>query len=33
MSRGISRGKEVTKFASKGNHGHVCLFYRNKTVI
>ena len=33
MSCGISRGKEVTKFAYKGNHGHVCLFYQNKMTI
>ena len=33
MSRGISRGKEVRKFANTGNRGHVCLFYQNKMMI
>ena len=31
MSRGISGGKQVIKFASTSNRGRVCLFYHNET--
>ena len=33
MSRGISRGKKVIKFANASNRGRVCLFYKNETTI
>ena len=33
MSRGISGGKQVIKFANTGNRGRVCLFYQNETTI
>ena len=33
MSRGISGGKELIKFADTRNRGRVCLFSQNKTVI
>ena len=33
MSRVISGGKQVVKFANTGNHGGVCLFYQNETTI
>ena len=34
MSRGISDGKQVIKFANNtSNGGRVCLFYQNKTTI
>ena len=31
MSRGISGGKQVIKFANTSNRGRVCLFYQNET--
>ena len=30
MSRGISRSKQVTKFANTSNRGRVCLFYQTR---
>ena len=33
MSRGISRGKQVIKFANESNRGRVWLFYKNETTI
>ena len=33
MSRGISGGKQVIKFANISNRGRVCLFSQNKTTI
>ena len=33
MSRGISGGKQVIKFANTSNRGRVCLFYQNETTI
>ena len=33
MSRDISRGKKVIKFANASNRGRVCLFYKNETTI
>ena len=31
MSRGISGGKQVIKFANTSNRGRVCIFYQNET--
>ena len=33
MSRGISGGKQVKKFANRNNRGRVCLFCQNGTTI
>ena len=33
MSRGISRGKKVIKFADTSSSGRVRLFYQNETTI
>ena len=33
MSRGISGGKQVIKFANTSNRGQVCLYYQNKMTI
>ena len=33
MSLGISRGKQVIKFADASDRGRVCLFYENETTI
>ena len=33
MSRGISGGKQVIKFANISNRGRLCLFSQNKTTI
>jgi len=33
MSRGISGGKQVIKFANTSNRGRVCLFSQNKLAI
>ena len=33
MSRGISGGKQLIKFANTSDHGQVCLFYQNETTI
>ena len=33
MSRGISGGKQVKKFANRINRGRVCLFFQNGTTI
>ena len=33
MSRGISEGKRVVKFAIMSNRGRVCLVYQNETTI
>ena len=33
ISRGISGGKQVTKFAKRINRARVCLFSRNETTI
>ena len=30
MSRGISGGKQVIKFANTSNQGRVCLFYQKQ---
>ena len=30
MSRGISEGKQVIKFANTSNRGRVCLFYQTR---
>ena len=31
MSRGISGGKQVIKFANTSNRGRVCISYQNET--